>query len=184
MMRTPDSYFAKMYGGDPDPWGYESRWYEQRKYALTVAALPRRHYTRVFEPGCSNGVLTEQLATRCEALVGLELVAAVAERARSRVPAHVEIRTGRIPEQWPEGTFDLVVLSEVLYYLTEADVRDVLGLLDRSLSGHVVAVHWRGETDYPLTGDRVHELLDRHAWQRLVLHREDKFVLSVYETRI
>jgi trans-aconitate methyltransferase len=182
MKRTADAYFEHMYR-DRDPWGYETRWYEQRKYALTLAALPRQHYTRAFEPGCSIGVLTEQLAARCDTLLGLELLASVADRARARVGDNVEIRTGRIPEDWPIGKLDLVVLSEVLYYLTEDDVAQVLARLNECLVGHVVAVHYRGTTDYPLTGDRVHELLDAHAWTHLSHYQETDFNLDIYEAR-
>ncbi len=184
MIRTTDSYFAAMYRkNNGDPWGYETSWYEQRKYALTLAALPREHYARGFEPGSSIGVLTEQLASRCDALVGLELVESVAERARARVGENTEVRVGRIPEEWPEGRFDLVVLSEVLYYLTEADIADVLARLDGCMEpgGHVVAVHYRLETDYPLSGDRVHALLDEHAWTNVGRYREAAFAIDVYE---
>jgi len=186
--RTPDAYFEQMYAADPDPWGYETRWYERRKYALTIAALPREHYRRAFEPGCSLGVLTELLAPRCDALVALELLPNVAAKARARARSaeQVAVEVGRIPEDWPAGTFDLVVLSEVLYYLDEDGVAEVLAKLDDSLapSGHVIAVHWRGETDYPLAGDRVHELLDRHAGlDRLARYGEDAFVLATYERK-
>jgi len=185
--RTPDAYFEQMYASDADPWGYETRWYERRKYALTAAALPREHYERAFEPGCSIGALTELLAPRCTTLVALELMPQVAARARSRPTIgieHVAVEVGRIPEDWPAGTFDLVVLSEVLYYLDEPGVAEVLARLDACLApaGHVIAVHWRGETDYPLSGDRVHELLDLHpGLHRLARYREDAFVLATYE---
>jgi hypothetical protein len=62
----------------------------------------------------------------------------------------------------------------------------VLARLDDSLAigGHVVAVHWTGETDYPLSGDEVHRTLDAHrAWHRLAAYREASFVLAVYERR-
>jgi trans-aconitate methyltransferase len=186
MKRTADAYFEEMYRAR-DPWGYETRWYEQRKYALTLAALPREHYTRAFEPGCSIAVLTAKLAERCDVVLGLELLDSVAARARTRpgLGDNVEIRTGRIPEDWPIGKLDLVVLSEVLYYLTEEDLAHVLARLDECLEvgGHVVAVHYRGATNYPLTGDRVHELLDAHAWSHHSHLRETEFVLDVYEAR-
>ena len=146
--------------------------------------MPREHYRRGFEPGCSIGVLTELLAARCEALVALELMPEVAAKARARSPEHVAVEVGRIPEDWPTGAFDLVVLSEVLYYLDEDGIADALAKLDASLApaGHVIAVHWRGETNYPVSGDRVHELLDRHAGlHRLARYVEDSFVLATYE---
>jgi trans-aconitate methyltransferase len=182
--RTPDRYFEQMYADHPDPWGYETRWYEQRKYALTLAALPRSRYRRAFEPGCSLGVLTALLAQRCDAVVGLELLPEIADRARTRAGANASITAGRIPEAWPAGPFDLVVLSEVLYYLVEDDFAEVFARLAATLApdGHVIAVHWRGPTDYPLSGDRVHELLEAHRDLRsLAAYREDAFRLSVHE---
>ena len=36
-------YFDAMYQAADDPWGFESRWYEQRKYAISLALLPAPH---------------------------------------------------------------------------------------------------------------------------------------------
>jgi protein-L-isoaspartate O-methyltransferase len=74
-----------MYAEAQDPWGFGTRWYEQRKYALTVAALPDRRYHRAFEPGCSVGVLTSVLATRCEGILATDVVEAVLQTARRRL---------------------------------------------------------------------------------------------------
>ncbi len=189
MNRLPIEYFEKTYANDSDPWGFSSRWYEARKYALTLAALPHFRYERAFEPGCSIGVLTEKLAQRCDGVVSSELVPEVAERARERVKhlANVEVRSMAIPDVWPEGEFDLIVLSEIVYYLTSEGVSALLKCMDRSLrpGGHVVAVHWTGKTDYPLTGEAVHARLDLHrSWRHLSHYREREFMLSVYERRL
>jgi len=186
VIRLSVEYFARKYAADPDPWGFASRWYEARKYALTLAALPRRRYARGFEPGCSFGVLTEGLAERCDQLVAAELVPEVAARARDRLAArpHVDIRTLAIPDDWPEGRFDLIVLSEVAYYLTLAGLAALLARIDDSLErgGHVVAVHWTGETDHPLRGEALHAALDAHPpWRPSAHYAEASFVLSVYE---
>lgn len=188
MNRLPGAYFERLYASHPDPWGFETRWYERRKYALTLAALPRERYACAFEPGCSHGVLTEKLAGRCERLVATELVPAVAARARARVRGadHVRVLDLAIPDQWPDGEFDLAVMSEVLYYLTAEGLDGTLARLDGCLlpGAHVVAVHWRGETDYPLTGDGVHKWLDRHArWCRVAGYHEEAFALAVWEVR-
>jgi cyclopropane fatty-acyl-phospholipid synthase-like methyltransferase len=188
MMRRSEAYFEKLYAEDPDPWGFESRWYETRKYDLTLAALPRQHYGRAFEPGCANGVLTDRLAARCDCLVATEIVASVRERAKKRLArhAHVEVRALAIPEQWPEGRFELIVLSEIVYYLTAEGLAALLDRIDASLApgGHVVAVHFIGRTDYPLTGLEVHDSLDAHApWRGLARYLDDAFILSVYEAR-
>ena len=65
-------YFEGIYADGPDPWGFETSEYERRKYDLTLAALPRRRYARALEPGCSIGVLTADLARRCDAVEAWE----------------------------------------------------------------------------------------------------------------
>lgn len=188
MMRLAAAYFERLYATDADPWGFASRWYEARKYALTLAALPRERYRRGFEPGCSIGVLTAQLAARCDALVAAELVPAAAAHARARVALqpHVEVHDLAIPEAWPDGSFDLIVLSELGYYLTRPGMAALLARIDGCLAtdGHVIAVHWTGETAAPLRGADVHAILDAHpAWQRFAHYTEAQFELAVYERR-
>ena len=82
MVSTDRAYFDEMYRSDPDPWQFESSWYEERKYALTVAALPDRRYRSAFEPGCSVGVLSSLLAERCDHLLATDIVPGVLDRAR------------------------------------------------------------------------------------------------------
>ncbi|GEP09082.1 class I SAM-dependent DNA methyltransferase [Methylobacterium gnaphalii] len=158
----PPSYFDERYAADPDPWRFETSDYEREKYAATLAALPQDRYARALEVGCSIGVLTHQLAGRCETLVGLDVAAAALERARERCRdhAHVDLRLGQVPNDWAEGAFDLILLSEVVYYLDRGDVERLAERVRGSLrdGGSVVLVHWTGETHYPLTGDEAAEL--------------------------
>ena len=81
----PPAYFDAMYQGAADPWGFEDRWYEQRKYAVSLALLPAARYRSAFEPGCSIGVLTRMLAGRCDELLSCD-VAAAAVRPRPGAP--------------------------------------------------------------------------------------------------
>ena len=85
------SYFDGMYARSADPWGFTSRWYERRKYAISLAMLPRERYRRGFEPGCSIGVLTRQLAGRCDRLLACD-VAAAAVRGRGTPTAGLRSR--------------------------------------------------------------------------------------------
>ena len=138
------AYFERLYAASDAPWDFESSWYERRKYALTLAALPRPRYRSAFEPGCSFGELTELLAPRCDALLAYEMIPDVAERARSRFAgrSHVEIQTLAIPEAWPRRALDLVILSEVAYYLSESGLDDLASSLEKNLEpgGHPSAV--------------------------------------------
>jgi SAM-dependent methyltransferase len=188
MTSTKRDYFDEMYDGDADPWDFESSVYEHRKYALTLASLPHQRYGSVFEPGCSIGVLTEMLAARCDRLLATDLVPAALDRARNRCAAlrHVTLEQRAIPDDWPEEMFDLVVLSEIAYYFDSSDLGRVTSRLVRSVNsgGQVIGVHWRGETDYPLTGDEAHEIITaRPELERVVHHVETDFVLDAWERR-
>ena len=179
-MSLPTDYFDQMYAGDADPWGFASRWYEQRKYALTLAALPAARYDRALEVGCSIGVLTAGLAARCDVLLAVDPSRTALAAARERVPPAVQLVQAAVPGDWPAGTYDLVVLSEVGYYLDAADLARLLDLVERDLApgGTVVACHWRHPVeDYPLTGDAVHEALAR--WPRISRVEEEDFLLDV-----
>ena len=172
----PGDYFSGMYASDPDPWGFATSAYERDKYAATLRCLPRTRYRAAFEPACSIGVFTRALGERCDRLVASDMVPAAVEAARVRcadLPA-VEIRRGAVPADWPDGRFDLIVLSEFLYFLARADVsaiaRCVAGAIEPG--GDVVLVHWLGVTDYPLSGDEAAEaFIAQAAGFAGVLHR-------------
>ncbi len=179
-------YFEDMYATDPDPWNFATSGYEQRKYSLTMASLPRSRYRSAFEPGCSIGVLTKMLAARCDRLLATDVIAVARETARRRLAAmpHVRVEDRAIPEEWPEDEFDLVVLSEIAYYFNEADLTEIIARVVTSTGpgAHLVGVHWRGETNYPLSGDTTHLLIGRNArLDNVVHHIEGQFVLDVWE---
>ncbi|HEX3564211.1 MAG TPA: SAM-dependent methyltransferase [Acidimicrobiales bacterium] len=184
-MTLPPGYFDERYAADPDPWGFEERWYEKRKYALTLAALPRLHYRRGFEVGCSNGVLTEQLASRCHHLIACDAAIAAVTSARQRLTGReVDVRHLAIPKDWPDGIFDLMILSEVGYYLDPGDMSCLASKVGDSLAadGHLIAVHWRPRVaDYPSDAEAVHRTL-RNATGLTSLGRyeEDRFILEVF----
>ena len=121
-----------------DPWDFESSPYEQRKYDVTIASLPRFRYRSAYEPGCSIGVLTELLAPRCDRLLSTDIVPCAVQRAQRRLRGapHVRIQERSIPDQWPAGLFDLVVLSEIAYYF---DVTDLGSVIARSWSPRSLA---------------------------------------------
>jgi hypothetical protein len=185
---TKRSYFEEMYRDNPDPWDFGGSSYEQRKYAVTVASLPRLRYRSAYEPGCSIGVLTELLATRCDRLLCSDIIPEALQRAEARLSRrpHVWFEERSIPDQWPSGPFDLVMLSEIAYYFDEGDLATLLDcvIVSTSIGAHVVAVHWRGQTDYPLSGDRCHEIIsDSPDLVRVVHHSEEEFLLDVWERR-
>nr|WP_232966951.1 SAM-dependent methyltransferase [Pseudomonas koreensis] len=175
-----------MFRASDDPWAFRERWYEQRKRAITLAALPRAHYRAIFEPGCANGELSAELAGRCDRLLCCDTASAAVNLARNRLSLfdHAEVRQSRLPGDWPEEKFDLIVLSEVGYYLDAQDLTDVIRRISDSLTadGQLLACHWRPPIDgCPLNARQVHDLIhEQLPLPRLALHQEADFILEVW----
>jgi hypothetical protein len=182
----PPGYFAELYAGAEDPWRISTGWYERRKRDLVLAALPRERFAVAVEPGCSNGELSVLLAGRCDRLVAWDVVGDAVTRTRARLGdrAGVEVRQGGLPDDWPDGKADLIVVSELGYYLDEPDLtRAVAAAVDHlTADGSLLAVHWRHAAEgYPLSGDRVHAVIDAHpALTRLGGYCDEDFLLDVW----
>ncbi|MCB1884489.1 MAG: methyltransferase domain-containing protein [Geminicoccaceae bacterium] len=152
----PPAYFESLYDADPDPWRFATSPYEAAKYAATLGALGPR-YDHALEVGCAIGVLTERLAPRCGRLLALDVAekALAAARARCAALLGVTFRRARFPAEAPPGPFDLILLSEVVYYWSPADIEAAAAAIEAALrpGGDLLLVHWIRETDYPLSGD-------------------------------
>ncbi len=156
--------FDALFAETDDPWQFRSRWYEVRKRALTLACLPSPRYVSAYEPGCANGELSAELATRCDRLLITDGAAKAVEAARCRTAAlaQVEVRQAWLPDDWPAERFDLIVVSEVAYYLEAAALATFCERLAGSLApgGTVLACHWRRPIEgCALDGDEVQRRL-------------------------
>ncbi len=163
---TTPEFFENMYQEAHDPWGFATSAYELGRYSAIVAALAHKRYRRAFEPACSVGVLTSRLAALCEVVEAIDCsLSAVREaRERCRRLPQVWIARGVLPQDVPEGSFDLIVFSEVGYYFEEPELRSTVRLLAGRLcdGGVLLAAHWLGTSaDHLLSGDRVHEILSQ-----------------------
>ena len=181
-------YFNSIYRSATDPWEYESSWYEQRKYAVTLSALPNARYRRALEAGCSFGVLSERLAARCDSLVCFDFVQSVALRAKNRLKglSHVEVRCAELTTCWPEPCGDLVLWSEVAYYLGESARNLAVTGLEKWLlpKGHLVTVNYTEAMDTPLSGAEVSSWLDSVEFlKRTAWYTDNTFELSIWERR-
>jgi SAM-dependent methyltransferase len=157
-MSLPPAYFDAIYAQSPDPWGFRSRWYEARKQALVVACLQSERYGTVFEPGCSIGATTAKLAARADHVTAMDIAPRALKLARAATPPNVEFLQGKVPRDWPDGRFDLIVISELAYYLDPSDCARLAELASRA-AGELIVVHWRHTVaDYPLGGDAVHDI--------------------------
>lgn len=158
------AHFDARYRDDPDPWSYESSPYELDKYARTLATIPRPSVDRALELGCSNGAFTVRLAPRCRQLLAVDFSGEAVRLARQRTASAGNVRVDQhdIRNCLPDGSFDLIICSEILYYVERADVKRLCEALPAALrtGGSLIAVHWRGnDPEAPLDGDAVHGLL-------------------------
>ncbi len=179
------TYLDRAYARHDDPWRVATRWYEERKRAVTLASLPVRRYARALEIGCSIGVLTAELADRCDDLLAVDLSPDAVERARSRLDgrAGVAIEQHDIRAALPPGRFDLVVLSEVGYYLSHPQFDRLLDEIETAIGdrGTLLACHWRRPVaEHALGGDEVHEAIAARGLPRIARHEEADFVLEIY----
>jgi SAM-dependent methyltransferase len=178
-------YFAGLYLAKDDPWDLTTKWHDQRKYAVTMASLPRPRYRRCYEPGCSIGLLTSMLATRCDEVLAVDSVESAVHQAReaTRDLPHVRVDQAVLPADLPGGTFDLIVVGDLLYYLSATDLQAVLDGLAHRLEpgGDLVAVHFRDrEHGGGYDGFHVHAALARRpGLERRVHHEDEWFVLDV-----
>jgi SAM-dependent methyltransferase len=181
--------FEAKYRGSPDPWHFGASPYEQRRYDTLLSALSRSRYSRVFEPGCSVGVLTAALATRCAGLVACDIAPTAVHLARQRCASfpHVHIERADLATSMPHGLFDLIVFSELGYYFTAAMLARIIRALATRMKprAEFVAVHWLGYSkDHVLHGDAVHAILkktliDRCMWLKSMRFHE--FRLDVWQ---
>ncbi|GAA3035799.1 bifunctional PIG-L family deacetylase/class I SAM-dependent methyltransferase [Microbacterium dextranolyticum] len=183
---TPLSGFDARFEAAEDPWGFRTRWYERRKRAALLAALPNEHSRAALELGCANGVLTRELADRAARVVAVDGSPEALRHARAFVDdeSHVEFAHLRLPDQWPEGRFDLIVVSEIAYYWSEHALAEAVTRIDESLTqdGAIVVCHWRRPIDdAAVSADAVHAAFRAWPhWRSLVHHREEDFALDVY----
>jgi SAM-dependent methyltransferase len=181
-------YFDALYERDPDPWRFETSWYEAWKYRATLGALPRRRYRSGFEVGCSIGVLTRKLARRCDRLLAVDVTERALAQAAERCRGLSRIRFARmqVPDELPDENFDLIVLSEVAYFWAMPDLDRMIAWACRRCDegGTIVLVHWTLETEFPLTGDEVHDrFLAAPLLVRLKDRRKKKYRLTVLARR-
>ena len=185
-------YFDDVYRANEDPWNFVTSEYERDKYKDTIKSLGRDHYQNAFEIGTSIGVLTAHLAERCNQLLTVDASELPLKQARERLKdiTHVTIRQMNIPDQFPDGMFDLIVVSEVAYYWSMNDLRKAQQLMIEHLQpgGQLLLVHWTPKVhDYPLTGDEVHEAFLAiarygHLLYHLHGHRAETYRLDLFET--
>ena len=135
------------YVAQADPWGTLSDPYEIEKRARTLRACGDGPFAAACDLGAGLGLVSAALAPKCGRLVAIDAAPTAVAAARARLAAFgwVEVREGALPGALPDEPFDLVVASEILYYLDDHAFAETLTWLARA--GRVVAVHWLGAAE-------------------------------------
>ncbi len=180
-----EGVFDAVHTGTDDPWQYTTSWYEHRKRSLTLAALPGRNYTAGLEIGCSIGTLSVELAQRCTSFLAVDASSAALAHAARRLEHLPAARTRHltVPQDWPDGRFDLIVVSEVGYYLAPGELAELFERVEAALlpGGTLALCHWRHPVSgWELDGDSVHAAARRQLrWADAGLYRERDFILEI-----
>ncbi|MEG3840233.1 SAM-dependent methyltransferase [Microcoleus sp. herbarium14] len=170
---TPSSIFDETFRENSDPWGYTTNFNEISKFRATIRALPKVQFKNAFEIACAIGVLTEKLAPKCDRLLSVDYSEVGLVEARKRCSNLPQVRFERmqIPQQFPTEKFDLILFSEVGFFLTMADLLEtkqkiIDGLLP---GGYLLMVHYRATAgDYfILDGETVHDTFVQNSGQYL-----------------
>jgi SAM-dependent methyltransferase len=130
---------------EEDPWKYSTSEYERWKTGLVLEQLPTGRPRFAMEVGCAEGHMSMQLAQRVDRLLAVDISSKAIKRARARCAGskHVEFRQldivdGDLPKQ-----LDLILVSEVLFYISREELGKVAARFAEQLKigGHVLLVH-------------------------------------------
>ena len=189
-MSHRQEYFDQLYETSEDPWNYHDSDYERAKYDATLQALPRPHYTSGIEVGCSVGILSGKLAPLCKDFLAVDLSEQAIKLARDNnpdLPAYIFQRCV-IPLQWPSKPYDLIVLSEILYYLKPDELQELAQHIARDCMahGHCLIVYWHGKTDTQFSGEAAatyfkEALKNFCEWQQIALHSTAQYTIVLWE---
>ncbi len=136
--------FEALFRKDPDPWDYAGSRFESFKREVLLHACGDRIAGRGLELACANGETSRHLARRCLRLLAVDASPTVIATARQRVrDRRVTFAVAELPSETPHGTFDLIVASELLYYMRRTDMDALLARLKQSLAprGRIVILH-------------------------------------------
>lgn len=163
-MHNKSEYFDTIYKESDDPWQYKTRWYEERKRQICTALLLKSHYEKALEIGCANGFFSSRLADRTYQLVCLDANQKAVNLTKKRLEnhGHIRIECKSVPDEFPNETFDLIILSEVAYYLSQNELDQLILKLQQALNdgGMLLTCHWRHPIEhFSLDGNSVHRQL-------------------------
>ncbi len=183
--------FEAKFQASGDPWDYRSSAFEAAKRRVLLRACGPGKRGRGLELACAIGETSRALLARCLTLVAVDGAPTALETARRLTPpgARIDYRQTVLPDGVPRGPFDLVVVSEIAYYLSPRD----LGILARKLAdalapgGRIVVLHhlvpFDDAAQLPaLAQERLCRALGA-AMPRIRTERRGRYAVSVFQRR-
>jgi cyclopropane fatty-acyl-phospholipid synthase-like methyltransferase len=181
--------FEKKFRNNIDPWDYTTSPFERYKRGVLLRACGCRTYGRGLELACAIGETTRRLARRCLRLMAVDSSATAVAEARRRLRGfqNVTIRQAVLPGETPRGPFDLIVASEIAYYLDSRELSDLLARLKSALApaGRIVFLNHVRQFDdasqLPALAQR-RLYLDLSATMRVEFHeRHGRFEVVTFQ---
>lgn len=138
-------HFDHMFAVSDDPWQTRSLFTEHAKRKAVLRLLGPDRFGSVLELGCGGAAFTVDLAMRCRSLSAIDGSAKAIDRASRRLAAfrHIRFLHRVLPKQFPAGQYDVIIASEILYYLSFRELLVVFRKIAIALSlrGRFIAVN-------------------------------------------
>lgn len=155
--------FDRKFAGDADPWSTFSNRDEAHKRGAILHGVGAGPVGRVLELAAGNGsnsVALAKIALRLDATEGTASGTALVERAAAG-NRRVRVRRLVLPGRFPRTRYDAVIVAEMLYYLSPADMAQVARDIAAALreGGVLVLAHHR--VDYPDFVQHAHAIHER-----------------------
>lgn len=137
--------FEAMFRSSIDPWNYRTSQFEARKRQVLLRACGSTKVGRALELACAIGETSRALTSRCLSLVATDGAPTALAEARRLTPTRLRIdyRPGILPKDVPRGPFDLIVVSEIAYYLSARQLDQLARTLIKVVApgGRIVVLH-------------------------------------------
>lgn len=171
-------FFDHFFDGG-DPFGFDVNPEERLKFQKTLEVCGEGPLGRVLELGCAVGTFTEVLAPRAADVLAVDVSQAAVDQVAARLQDHPNVRAKamNIPAEFPDETFDLVVASDVLYYLSVEELKRCVTRIEAALAdgAALVAVHYVPRMGSVLNGDEAHDVLAAHTTLQHVVTERTEF---------
>src|SRR5690242_14025886 len=119
--------FEEKFRADIDPWDYTNSSFEHFKREVLLRACGVQKHGRGLELACAIGETTRHLARRCLRLLAIDASETALAEAKRRTSgmSSVTLRRAMLPTQTPSGPFELIVVSEIAYYLNPRELSEL-----------------------------------------------------------